>query len=157
MDDPLRPHSDDLPETGQWRPGADSAQRASEEQAKTPDRIGRYRIERVLGKGAFGTVYRGYDDELKRAVAIKVPHRYLVDSPEDVEVYLEEAQVLASLEHSAILPVFDAGRTEDGLCYLVSKFIEGSDLATRLKEKPLSHSEAAELVPSYAVLSDTLN
>ncbi len=52
-----------------------------------PARIGRYRIERVLGKGAFGTVYRGYDDELKRPVAIKVPHRHLVDKPEDKDLH----------------------------------------------------------------------
>src|SRR5208283_1123867 len=108
------------------------------------------RIERVLGKGAFGTVYQGYDDDLKRPVAIKVPHRHLVDKPEDMELYLEEAQVVASLDHPNIVPVHDVGRTEDGLCYVVSKFIEGSDLARRIKDKPLSHDESAGLVASIA-------
>ena len=42
------------------------------------------------------------------------------------------------------------GRTEDGLCYVVSKFIEGSDLARRIREKPLSHCESAELVATIA-------
>ena len=87
--------------------------------------------KQMLGEGAFGTVYRGYDGDLKRPVAIKVPHRHMVDKPEDIDLYLEEAQVVASLDHANIVPVHDVGRTEDGLCYVVSKFIEGSDLARR--------------------------
>ena len=52
----------------------------------TPGEIGRYRIERILGKGGFGLVYLAHDHQLQRLVAIKVPHRTLVDRPEDAEV-----------------------------------------------------------------------
>src|SRR5215831_18566537 len=99
-----------------------------------PPRIGRYRITTVLGKGAFGVVYRGHDDELRRDVAIKVPHRHRVSRPEDIEAYLAEARLLASLDHPHIVPVHDIGRTDDGLCFVVSKFIEGSDLKARMQE-----------------------
>ncbi len=112
-----------------------------------PAQIGRYRVEAVLGSGAFGKVYRCYDGVLKRSVAVKVPHRHHLDTP---ELYLEEARVLASLEHPAIVPVHDAGRTEDGVCYVVSKFIEGSNLKTRSREAPLSRLEAVELVATMA-------
>src|SRR5262249_42104864 len=99
-------------------------------EADSPARLGRYRITGTGGKGGFGVVYRGYDEELRRDVAIKVPHRHRVAQSEDVEAYLAEARLLASLDHPHIVPVHDVGRTEDGRCYIVSKFIEGSDLAS---------------------------
>ncbi|MGA2257451.1 MAG: serine/threonine-protein kinase, partial [Thermoguttaceae bacterium] len=160
--DPRDPSSESLPKTGLWQPEEPDSQQtvddtaskqsepAPEATAGHPGCIGRYRIERVLGQGSFGTVYRGYDDELKRPVAIKVPHRHLVDKPEDIELYLEEARVVANLDHANIVPVYDVGRTEDGLCYVVSKFIEGSNLARRAGEKPLSHLESAGLVMAIA-------
>ena len=97
-------------------------------------KIGRYTILGLLGKGGFGEVYLAHDDDLNRPVAIKVPRPERVSRPEDVEAYLNEARILASLDHPHIVPVYDVGRTDDGLCFVVSKLIEGSDLATRIKE-----------------------
>src|SRR5262249_3878420 len=97
-----------------------------------PERLGRYRITGKLGEGGFGVVYKGYDDELRREVAIKVPHRQRVAQPQDVEAYLTEARVLASLDHPNIVPVHDVGHTEDRLCFVVSKFIEGIDLKAKI-------------------------
>ena len=104
----------------------------------------------VLGRGAFGTVYLAFDSDLKRNVAIKVPHRELIDNPESMELYLEEAQVVACLDHPAIVPVYDFGQSEDGLCYVVSKYIEGGNLASRMAARPLSHRESAEVVATLA-------
>src|SRR3954467_992779 len=83
-----------------------------------PTKIGRYTILRRLGKGGFGEVFLAFDDELDRPVAIKVPRAERVSQPEDVEAYLNEARVVASLDHPHIVPVYDAGRTEDGLCFV---------------------------------------
>src|SRR5262249_12317203 len=55
-----------------------------------------------------------------------------------------------SLDHANIVPVHDVGRTEEGLPFVVSKFIPGRDLATRLQEGRLSFREATELVPTVA-------
>jgi serine/threonine protein kinase/formylglycine-generating enzyme required for sulfatase activity len=125
-------------------------QEASSEHAEMPARLGRYRVVATLGQGSFGVVYRGYDEELRRDVAIKVPHRHLVPQPEDVEAYLAEARILAGLDHPHIVPVFDVGRTEDGRCYIVSKLIEGSDLKERIKEARPLVVEAAGLVATVA-------
>jgi serine/threonine protein kinase len=99
----------------------------------TPTHIGRYRIERVLGKGGVGVVYLAHDEQLRRLVAIKVPHRERVEKPEDAEAYLAEARTVANLDHPHIVPVFDVGSTEQHPCFVVSKYIDGTDLAARLK------------------------
>ena len=99
-----------------------------------PEKIGRYRVIRLLGQGGFGRVYLAHDDDLDRPVAIKVPNPERISRPEDVETYLNEARILASLDHPHIVPVYDVGRTDDGLCYVVSKFIEGSDLAAKIRK-----------------------
>ena len=93
-----------------------------------PTKIGRYRVIRLLGKGGFGRVYLAHDDELDRPVAVKVPNIERISAPQDIEAYLVEAKVLAKLEHPNVVPVYDAGRADDGLFFVVSKFLQGSDL-----------------------------
>ncbi|MCH7685969.1 MAG: protein kinase, partial [Planctomycetes bacterium] len=87
-----------------------------------PERIGRYRIERVLGKGGFGLVYLAHDDQLDRPVAVKVPHAKLITKPEDAEAYLAEARTVANLDHPGIVPVHDVGSTDNCPCFVVSKY-----------------------------------
>ena len=115
-----------------------------------PTKIGRYRIIRRLGQGGFGRVYLAHDDDLDRPVAIKVPNPERISHPEDVEAYLNEARILARLDHPNIVPVHDVGRTEDGLCFVVSKLVEGSDLAVRIGQARPSFRDSAELVATIA-------
>jgi serine/threonine protein kinase/formylglycine-generating enzyme required for sulfatase activity len=97
-------------------------------QSLVHERIGRYVVKRVLGAGGFGKVFLAVDEELNRTVAIKVPHAHQISRVDDVEAYLREARIVASLDHPAIVPVYDVGRTDDGLCYVVSKYIAGGSL-----------------------------
>ena len=103
-----------------------------------------------LGQGGFGRVYLAHDDDLDRPVAIKVPNPERIAHPEDVEAFLIEARILAKLDHPHIVPVFDVGRTEDGLCFVVSKLVEGSDLAVRIGQARPSFRDSAELVATIA-------
>jgi serine/threonine protein kinase len=103
-----------------------------------------------LGRGTFGSVYLARDDDLGRPVAIKVPNPERVSRPEDAAAYLAEARVLAALDHPHIVPVFDVGETEDGLPFVVSKFIEGSDLKATIESARPSTSESAGLVAAVA-------
>jgi serine/threonine protein kinase/formylglycine-generating enzyme required for sulfatase activity len=119
--------------------------------AQLPARLGRYRIVAQLGAGSFGVVYKGRDDDLRRDVAIKVPHRHWVAAPEDAAAFLAEARLLASLDHPGIVPVYDFGRTEAGLCYLVSKFVEGGNLRARLQQGRPGPAEAVEIVARIAL------
>ncbi|MEI8213100.1 MAG: protein kinase [Planctomycetota bacterium] len=118
--------------------------------AEHPQRIGRYRIEKVLGKGGFGVVYLAHDEQLNRRVAVKVPHALLISKPEDAEAYLAEARTVANLDHPGIVPVHDVGSMENCPCYIVSKYIPGTDLATKIKQHRLKYREAAEIVATVA-------
>jgi serine/threonine protein kinase/formylglycine-generating enzyme required for sulfatase activity len=141
MPDPrAAPEQDDSPRTERSKPGA----------AGLPAAVGRFEVLAQLGTGGFGVVYKGYDPDLRRHVAIKVPHRDRLASPEDAEAYLAEARILASLDHPGIVPVYEVGRADDGLCFLVSKFIEGSDLSQGLDRGRLPIAEAVALVIQVA-------
>lgn len=153
-----------LPETTSW-PGplpeetVDHVAHSADEQRPemtpalvegAPQVIDRYRILKVLSEGSLGSVYLAHDDDLKRLVAIKIPHAHCIDGPADAEAYFREAQVLARLDHPHIVPVHDVGRTKDGLPFMVSKFIEGTNLTTRLQNSRLSFRESVVLVSQVA-------
>ncbi len=108
--------------------------------------LGRYRTIRLLGSGGFGRVYLARDAELDRLVAIKIPHADRVTSAEDLEQFLAEARTVARLDHPNIVPVHDVGRSADGLLYIVSRYIDGTDLSVRLTEGRPSFQAAALLV-----------
>jgi formylglycine-generating enzyme required for sulfatase activity len=115
-----------------------------------PPLIGRYRFVRRISEGGFGRVLLGHDDELDRPVAIKLPKRLELDRFEVAEMFLKEARFLASLDHPGVVPVYDAGRTEDGVFYVVSKFIDGQDLAHLMRKAPPGAAESARLVAAVA-------
>src|SRR5438309_6620882 len=115
-----------------------------------PQKIGRHRVIKMLGEGSFGRVYLAHDDDLDRKVAIKVPRPDRIYRPEDVEAYLAEARMLASLDHPGIVPVLDVGRTEDGLCFVVSKFIEGCDLDHLMRQSRPTHNRSVMIVAAVA-------
>jgi len=118
--------------------------------ADLPQAIGRYRVEQLLGEGGFGLVYLARDDRLDRLVAIKVPHPKRMAGPDDAELYLREARLVAGLDHPHIVPVYDVGGTDDFPCFAVSKYIDGTTLWERMRRQRHSHAEAAELIATLA-------
>ena len=115
-----------------------------------PLAIDRYRIERLVGKGGFGLVYLARDEVLERSVAIKVPHLAHLVEPASADEYIQEARTVAGLDHPNIVPVYDVGSTAVYPCYVVSKYITASNLATRLQNSPLPFSAAAEIAAKVA-------
>ncbi|WP_149495525.1 bifunctional serine/threonine-protein kinase/formylglycine-generating enzyme family protein [Roseiconus lacunae] len=95
--------------------------------------IERYRIDRQLATGGFGNVYLATDTELKRPVAIKIPHQARMAKSFDVERFLEEARVIASLDHPGVVPIYDFGKIHDRY-FIVSKFIDGHTLTDWMSE-----------------------
>lgn len=106
----------------------------------------RYRLDDLIAEGGFAQVWRAYDLELHRAVAVKVPKPSRLDS---AEAFMAEARRVARLKHPGIVPVHDVGR-EDGTCFIVSEFVEGGSLGELLAKKPISQGQATRWIAEIA-------
>ena len=111
--------------------------------------VGSYRIEEKLGQGGMATVYKGYHDKLDRHVAIKVLHTVFKDDDSFLRRFTREAQVVARLEHSNIVPVYDFAE-QDGFPYLVMRYVEGETLKDRLSRGVLTTAEIIRVANSIA-------
>ncbi len=103
----------------------------------TGKQFGPYRIVAPLGEGGMASVYKAYQANMDRNVALKVLPRYFASDPNFVHRFEREAKVIAQLEHPHILPVHDFGES-DGYTYLVMRFVKGGDLAKVMTSGPLS-------------------
>lgn len=91
---------------------------------------GRYRLEKVAGRGAFGIVYRATHLALNTPFAIKViPPVLLQAQPDMAERFLREARIASSLRHPNTIRVSDFGKMDDGALYLVMEWLEGRTLS----------------------------
>jgi serine/threonine protein kinase len=93
---------------------------------------GRYKVEEILGQGGMSAVYKAYDPNLKRVVAIKVIHTHLADNPKFISRFEEEATAVAQLRHPNIVQVFDFNHDGD-LYYMVQEFVPGETLQEHLR------------------------
>src|SRR5690606_16707186 len=100
---------------------------------------GRYRLDRFIAEGGFGQVWEGFDLELERKIAVKLPKLGRLGA---VEQFVAEARRVARLKHPGIVPVYDVGRHEDA-CFIVSDFVEGGSLRDKIAERPTPEQSAA--------------
>lgn len=110
--------------------------------------LGRYQVEKELGKGAMGVVYLGKDPKIGRVVAIKtmaLSQEFSGDELVDArERFFREAETAGRLQHQNIVTIFDAGEEHD-LAYIAMEFLKGKDLA--------DHCKGDQLLPVPVVLS----
>ena len=127
-------------------PGEDEAEPVATE---SPKSLGHYRLDQRIGTGGFGEVWKAYDPHLARYVAIKMPRSDRA-APRDMDAFLAEAQKVASLRrHPGIVPVFYVGES-DGRWFIVSEFVDGTNLAEMLESRQTSPEEAARLIAEVA-------
>jgi tRNA A-37 threonylcarbamoyl transferase component Bud32 len=95
---------------------------------------GRYRIERLLGSGGMGSVYRAEHVLMRKACAVKVLHREMTQVKEVVARFEREAVAAARIEHPNVAAATDFGQLDNGSFYLVLEFIEGKSLSQLIYE-----------------------
>jgi serine/threonine-protein kinase len=97
--------------------------------------FGNFQVVRLLGEGGFGEVYEAENPFLQRRAAIKVLHTGMVQEPELVRRFLNEARAASAIRHPNIIEVFDAGVTPEGEPYILMEFLEGDSLQKILLER----------------------
>lgn len=115
-----------------------------------PEKIGIYEVKSELGRGGMATVYRAYDPRFEREVAVKVlPSELLHSDPQFRLRFEREAKIIAQLEHSAIVPVYDVGEA-DGQPYFVMRYMNGGSLSDLIKAGGLTMEDASRILGAIA-------
>jgi serine/threonine protein kinase len=118
--------------------------------AEGPCRLGKFLLQSQLGVGSFGYVFRAWDSELERTVAIKIQRAGSLSGHEEVDRFHREARSAAQLKHPGIVSLYETSHTEDGVCFLVYELIEGETLESWLARNRPGHLHAAAQVAELA-------
>jgi serine/threonine protein kinase len=133
LDEPLPPADDDDP--------------PAEVPPQEPRTLaGRYRLDTVVAEGGFAQVWQGYDLELQRVVAVKVPKPSRLLS---ADAFMAEARRVARIKHPGVVQVFDVGRDGDH-CFIVSEFVEGGSLGDHLVNNPPAPQQTIRWIAEIA-------
>src|SRR5260221_12374796 len=107
--------------------------------------LGQFRIVERIGAGGMATVFKAYQPNLDRYVAVKVLPAYHARDPIFVKRFTQEARSVAKLQHANIVPIHQSGE-QDGIIYMVMQSVEGGTLKDRLKQRALTAPEAVDFV-----------
>ncbi len=113
--------------------------------------LGQYKLRELFGTGGMGAVYRAYQTNLKRYVAVKVLGAQLADQPDYIARFMREAETSAALEHPHIVPIHDYGAQQNTL-YVVMRLLTGGSLSERVAQR----RETAQPLPSLGEVADLL-
>lgn len=115
--------------------------------------LGKYEIVELLGQGGMATVYKGYQPDIERYVAVKVlPSQPGLD-PQFIERFRLEARTIARLQHPHILPLYDYGVERD-ILYLVIAYVAGGSLGDQIDQGPMALAEVEQVLRQIASALD---
>lgn len=105
---------------------------------------GRYRVLKELGKGAMGIVYKAFDPQIDREVALKILRKDRLTNDEFTQRFLKEAKAIGRLSHPNIVTVYDVGQ-DHGTIYIAMEFLEGRPLDEAIKEDKLKITDIGSI------------
>ena len=111
---------------------------------------GRYVLDAVLGVGGMATVFRAHHTLINRVVAVKLLHPYIARSTRTCERFAREARAASAIAHPNVIEVFDFGKMDDGVPYLVMELLQGSPLRKLIDGGPMPLDEVVEIVIQLA-------
>ena len=121
---------------------------------KQLEQLGRYKIRGVIGRGAMGVVYKGYDPTLARWAAVKTVSASVLHASEDKTFerrFLNEARAVAGLSHPGILVIYEITRDDSGTLFMALEYLEGQTLEARLAVgEPIDWTPALTIVQHVA-------
>jgi serine/threonine-protein kinase len=120
----------------------------------SPDKVGRYKIKSELGRSGMATVYHAFDPVSNREVAIKILPRQMMDNLVTRARFKREIKLIATLEHPAIVPVYDIGGEDNHQPYFVMRYMAGGSLTDMIKNKRFSLRDAALVIERLAAALD---
>lgn len=130
----------------------------------SPSRLGKYELQERLGRGGMGEVWKAFDTQLQRHVAIKLLHAELQNDTSFTARFQREAQVIASLHHPNIVQLYDfqisqPSEAEGAICYMVMDYVEGQTLAQYIRSTSRvgKYPSAAEIVQLFASISSAID
>jgi eukaryotic-like serine/threonine-protein kinase len=117
--------------------------------------VGEYRIDRKIGRGAFGSVYQASHPVIGKLVAIKILARKYSVEPEMVNRFVTEARAVNQIRHRNIIDIFSFGTLPDGRAFYVMELLEGETLQTRLVRA--GRLSLAEALPIFRAVARALD
>ncbi len=120
----------------------------------SPDKVGRYKIKSELGRSGMATVYRAFDPVSNREVAIKMLPRQMLDNLVTRARFKREIKLIASLEHPAIVPVYDVGGEDNHQPFFVMRYMSGGSLSEMIQKGRFSLRDAALVIERIASALD---
>ena len=115
--------------------------------------FGRYQLVELMGRGGMGEVWRAYDPDMERVVALKVLPKTYASDKVFRERFRREAQAAAGLDEPHVVPIHEFGEV-DGRLYVTMRLIKGRDLDTLLEDGPLEPARAVGIIEQVALALD---
>jgi PAS domain S-box-containing protein len=128
----------------------------SAETRAAPEIAGRYRVKGEVTRGGMGTIFKAYDADLGRDVAIKVLREKHRNSIQLLHRFLEEARIAAQLQHPGIVPIYEVGQLADGRPYFAMKLVKGETLEHLLAKRREPSQDLPHFLKVFELVCQTI-